>query len=130
MPVERLAEYLAVLREIPARHGVEVVVFGHAGDGHLHVNLLPDTTRPGWEKTVRAIFDEVTRGADRDGWDDLRENMATGGFAPSMLERVIRRGIVVNCSVPLKHAFDPGGPSQSGCHPGVASRGPESREGA
>jgi FAD/FMN-containing dehydrogenase len=60
VPVERLTRYLMALRSIPDRHGVETVVFGHAGDGHLHVNLLPDTTRSGWESTLRTIFDEIS----------------------------------------------------------------------
>ena len=87
VPVERLADYLAVLRAVPARHGVDVVVFGHAGDGHLHVNLLPDTTRPGWEKTVAAIFDEVTAaqvelgGTTTGEHGDGRLRAAAGGAA-------------------------------------------------
>jgi hypothetical protein len=24
------------------------VIFGHAGDGHIHVNLLPEIGRAGW----------------------------------------------------------------------------------
>lgn len=60
VPVERLTRYLMALRSIPDRHGVETVVFGHAGDGHLHVNLLPDTTRTGWELTLQTIFDEIS----------------------------------------------------------------------
>ena len=60
VPVDRLPNYLAVLRAIPDRYGVETVVFGHAGDGHLHANLLPDTTRPGWEVMLQSIFDEVS----------------------------------------------------------------------
>lgn len=105
VPVERLADYLAVLREIPARHGVEVVVFGHAGDGHLHVNLLPDTTRPGWEKAVRAIFEDVSAAQLELGGTTSGEH-GDGRLRASMLERQYGAEIV-DLFRAVKHAFDP-----------------------
>jgi len=105
VPVERLADYLAVLRALPARHGVEVVVFGHAGDGHLHVNLLPDTTRPGWEKTVAAIFDEVTAAQIELGGTTTGEH-GDGRLRATALERAYGEEIVELFRA-LKRAFDP-----------------------
>jgi FAD/FMN-containing dehydrogenase len=60
VPVPALARYVTEVRAAAERHGVEAVIFGHAGDGNLHVNLLPDVTRPRWEERVAAIFAEVT----------------------------------------------------------------------
>lgn len=57
VPLERLAEYVRGIRALGRRHDVDLVLFGHAGDGHVHVNLLPDVTRPEWLSAVRAIFD-------------------------------------------------------------------------
>ena len=105
VPVERLADYLAILREIPARHGVDVVVFGHAGDGHLHVNLLPDTTRPGWETTVAAIFDEVTAAQIEMGGTTTGEH-GDGRLRAAAVERAYGEEIVELFRA-LKHAFDP-----------------------
>ena len=59
VPVERLGDYIAGLRAAAARHEVPVAIFGHAGDGHVHVNALPDLTRAGWEDSLRALYDEV-----------------------------------------------------------------------
>ena len=42
VPVGSLGEYIAAVRRSAARHDLPVVMFGHAGDGHLHVNLLPE----------------------------------------------------------------------------------------
>ena len=42
VPVTRVGEYIRVVREAAARRGLAVVIFGHAGDGHVHVNLLPE----------------------------------------------------------------------------------------
>jgi FAD/FMN-containing dehydrogenase len=60
VPTERLGEYVAGLRARAAEHGVPVAIFGHAGDGHVHVNALPDVTRPGWREAVGALYDDVT----------------------------------------------------------------------
>ena len=127
VPVERLADYLAVLRGIPARHGIEVVVFGHAGDGHLHVNLLPDTTRAGWERTVAAVFDEVSAAQIELGGTPTGEH-GDGRLRAPLLERIYGREIV-DLFRAVKQAFDPRGLLNPGVKlSGVASR--ESREGS
>ncbi|HEY6853934.1 MAG TPA: FAD-binding oxidoreductase, partial [Gemmatimonadales bacterium] len=59
VPLERLGEYITGLRDAAARRDVPVAIFGHAGDGHVHVNALPDTTRPGWTAALRALYDDV-----------------------------------------------------------------------
>jgi FAD/FMN-containing dehydrogenase len=60
VPLERLGEYIAALRAAAVRRDIPVVIFGHAGDGHVHVNALPDTTRPGWTEGLRGLYDDVT----------------------------------------------------------------------
>ena len=40
VPRSRLAELVRTARDVAARHGLEAIVYGHAGDGNLHVNLL------------------------------------------------------------------------------------------
>ncbi len=42
VPVSRLPELLAVLEALSARYRLQIVNFGHAGNGNLHVNLLAD----------------------------------------------------------------------------------------
>ena len=61
VPIERLGDYLSGLAAIATARGVPLVMFGHAGDGNVHANLLPDVTRPGWETLVRGIFDDATQ---------------------------------------------------------------------
>src|SRR6185503_12954074 len=60
VPIERLSEYVAGLRAAARARNVPIAVFGHAGDGHVHVNAQPDVTRPGWRDAVRGLFDDVT----------------------------------------------------------------------
>jgi FAD/FMN-containing dehydrogenase len=60
VPVERMGEYIAAVRRSAAERDLPVVMFGHAGDGHLHVNLLPELAREGWETAVASLLQEVT----------------------------------------------------------------------
>ncbi|MEW9572187.1 FAD-binding oxidoreductase [Rhodanobacter sp. Si-c] len=41
VPVSRLPELVDGVKQLAARHAVPIVSFGHAGNGNLHVNLLP-----------------------------------------------------------------------------------------
>jgi len=41
VPVSRLPELVRGIRQLAQKHDVLVVCFGHAGNGNLHVNLLP-----------------------------------------------------------------------------------------
>ncbi len=60
VPLSRLGEYLIALRAAGERSGVPLVIFGHAADGHLHVNLLPDIREPDWLSRVEQLRHDVT----------------------------------------------------------------------
>lgn len=60
VPRAFLPDYLRGVQAALGRHDVDAVLFGHAGDGHLHINPLLDLRRPGWKHTVREVMNEVT----------------------------------------------------------------------
>jgi FAD/FMN-containing dehydrogenase len=60
VPPARLAEYVRGVRESLARNGIRGVIFGHAGDAHIHVNPLIDVSASDWRSRVARILDEVT----------------------------------------------------------------------
>jgi FAD/FMN-containing dehydrogenase len=105
VPVERMGEYIAAVRRSAAEHDLPVVMFGHAGDGHVHVNLLPELGREGWEKAVASLFQEVTAAVIRLGGTPsgehgdgrLRAGILLDVYGPQILE-LFRR---------IKGAFDP-----------------------
>ena len=68
VPLERLGDYVAGIRAAAMRHEVPIAVFGHAGDGHVHVNTLPDVTRPGWSDGLAALY-----------WDAVELLLGLGG---------------------------------------------------
>jgi FAD/FMN-containing dehydrogenase len=60
VPRPAMGAYIAGVRALSSRLDVPVVIFGHAGDGNIHVNLLPRTGRPGWEDAVETLYREIT----------------------------------------------------------------------
>ena len=67
VPLPRLGEYVRAIRDAAARQEIAVVIFGHAGDGNVHVNALPEVGRPDWLTRVGELYREVSDAAIRLG---------------------------------------------------------------
>jgi FAD/FMN-containing dehydrogenase len=67
VPADRLPDYVRGVRAALASNGIRGVIFGHAGDAHVHVNPLVDVREPGWRTRVEALLVEVTALAGRLG---------------------------------------------------------------
>jgi D-lactate dehydrogenase len=63
VPVSRVPKLVDVARELAARYALPIVCFGHAGNGNLHVNLLPrdEAERARAEHALDELFDAVIR---------------------------------------------------------------------
>jgi len=59
VPPTRLADYVRGVRSALGSHDTPGVIFGHAGDAHVHVNPLVDVSRNGWRERVDAILSDV-----------------------------------------------------------------------
>jgi FAD/FMN-containing dehydrogenase len=105
VPLDALGAYVAGLRDAAGRHGIPIVIFGHAGDGHVHVNALPDTTRPAWREALHALFDEVTDLLLRLGGVPAGEH-GVGRLRAGVLERFYGTD-VMQLFRALKRAYDP-----------------------
>lgn len=60
VPPHHIAEYVRGVRAALESEGIRGVIFGHAGDAHVHVNALVDVTSPDWRARLRALFERVT----------------------------------------------------------------------
>jgi FAD/FMN-containing dehydrogenase len=60
VPPARLGEYVAGLRRAYDDTRIRGVIFGHAGDAHVHANALVDMREPDWRPRVEALLQEVT----------------------------------------------------------------------
>jgi FAD/FMN-containing dehydrogenase len=107
VPVARLAEYIRMLRRILGERGLPAVIFGHAGDGNLHVNPLVDVRKPGWRDEVESIVFEVAEGIAALGGTMTGEH-GDGRLRAPLLE-TIWGAEMAGLFRAVKDAFDPAG---------------------
>lgn len=107
VPVERLPEYIRALRASLDAHGLQAVIFGHAGDGHLHVNPLVDVSVPGWQKRIERMVYEIAEVVAGLGGTMAGEH-GDGRLRAPVLETVWGREMV-ELFRRVKEAFDPAG---------------------
>jgi FAD/FMN-containing dehydrogenase len=105
VPLPALGRYIEAVRRAGTRHGIDLVIFGHAGDGNLHVNLQPDISLRGWEGRVAAIFAEVTEAVAQLG-GTLSGEHGDGRLRARALEQIYGSEIVALFRL-VKEAFDP-----------------------
>ncbi len=105
VPVDRMSEYVRVVRERSAARGIPVVIFGHAGDGHIHVNLLPRVNEDAWENGVGLLLEEVTEAVLRFGGTPSGEH-GDGRLRAGLLSRVYGSEIM-SLFERVKRSFDP-----------------------
>lgn len=117
VPVGRLGEYVHAVRRAAGERGVEVVIFGHAGDGNVHVNSMADLSRPDWADALRGLYGDVTDAALRLGGVPSGEH-GDGRLRAGVLERVYGAEVVALFRR-VKEAFDPAGILNPGIKLGV-----------
>jgi len=61
VPRDRLVDLCRRIGEISDRHGIEIANFGHAGDGNVHVNILPPNSDPATMHLAHEMAGEVFR---------------------------------------------------------------------
>ena len=105
VPLERMTEYIRAVRRAALNRGLAMVMFGHAGDGHIHVNLLPEVGQSGWEEAVASLLDDVTETIIRLGGTPTGEH-GDGRLRTSAVVRVYGPEIV-ELFRRVKHSFDP-----------------------
>jgi FAD/FMN-containing dehydrogenase len=59
VPPDRLAAYVKGVRAALTSRSIRGVIFGHAGDAHVHVNPLIDVTLPDWRKKVEGLLEDI-----------------------------------------------------------------------
>jgi FAD/FMN-containing dehydrogenase len=107
VPPDRLGEYVAGIRAALDRQGIRGVIFGHAGEGHVHVNPLVDVTASDWRRRVEALLDEVTGLVASLGGTVSGEH-GDGRVRSGLLPRVWTSEALAGFAA-IKQAFDPDG---------------------
>ena len=107
VPPDKLADYVRGVRAILARHETRGVVFGHAGDAHVHVNPLIDVARSDWRQRVDAILHETTELVAALGGTTSGEH-GDGRLRTPLLDRTWSKSERAEFAM-IKQAFDPDG---------------------
>ena len=65
VPLDRLEEFLTLLRQVAIRHKLRIPVMGHAGDGNIHPIILYDSDSATSKESASKAFEEICRDAIR-----------------------------------------------------------------
>ncbi len=60
VPPSRLPELISKIKAIEKQYGVMIVIFGHAGDGNVHINIMKtEDNKNEYEKNLSSIVREI-----------------------------------------------------------------------
>lgn len=107
VPRSRIPEMTARLAEIREKYNVSLVVFGHAGDGNLHPNILCDKRDQEEMKRVEQAVGEIFEAAIALG-GTLSGEHGIGTMKSSFMEQELGE-VGVDMMRRIKDAWDPNG---------------------
>lgn len=121
VPLPKLPDYVRGVRKALAEREVRGVIFGHAGDAHVHVNPLIDVRQPDWRDKVSDLLEDVVKLTARLG-GTLAGEHGDGRIRTPLLDRVWHKDAIRAFAL-VKKAFDP----SNIFNPGVKVALPEQR---
>ncbi len=107
VPPDRLGDYVRGVRAALQAHDTRGVIFGHAGDAHVHVNPLVDVRRPDWRERVDGLLRDVTALVAELGGTVAGEH-GDGRLRAPLLHEVWPAAALARFAA-VKQAFDPAG---------------------
>ena len=107
VPVAVLGRYIRALRDAAAAFGFEIVIFGHAGDGHLHANVLANVAAPDFATRLFGCLEAVTGAQLSLGGTPSGEH-GDGRLRAAFLASTFGEGYADLCRR-TKEAWDPAG---------------------
>ena len=113
VPPPQLAAYVRGVREALIRQRLRGVIFGHAGDAHMHVNPLVDVRDGDWRARLEALVAEVAALTARLGGTLAGEH--GDGRLRAPLNTAVRGADAMTAWAGIKRAADP----ESLLNPGV-----------
>ena len=122
VPPSNLPAYVRGVRALLHRAKFTGVIFGHAGDAHMHVNPLIDVHEPGWRDRVQGALLDACELTQRLG-GTLAGEHGDGRLRAGLLPHVWTaeaRAAFAN----IKAAGDPAGVLNAGCKVTAAHDGP------
>jgi len=107
VPKSQVPAMIGEIAQIAERHGLPIPVFGHAGDGNLHPNILFDLRDPEEVHKVELAAPDIFRAAIRLG-GTLSGEHGIGTLKREFMEEA-QGATAVRLSRAIKKVFDPEG---------------------
>jgi glycolate oxidase len=105
VPRSAIPEAVRLLKELSARGGLPIVIFGHAGDGNLHPNILFDKRDAGqWVRVEQMVAEEFEIALRLGG--TLSGEHGVGALKRPYLEKALG-AISIDIQKRIKAAMDP-----------------------
>jgi glycolate oxidase len=105
VPRSAIPEAVRRLKEISAKHGLPIVIFGHAGDGNLHPNILFDKRdHEQWTTVERMVGEEFNMALDLGG--TLSGEHGVGTLKRPYMQRALGP-VSIEIQKRIKQALDP-----------------------
>jgi glycolate oxidase len=105
VPRSAIPEAVRRIKAISAEHGLPIVIFGHAGDGNLHPNILFDRRDPAQREKVEQMVEEIFRVA-LDLGGTLSGEHGIGTFKLPYMHEALGQASI-NIQWRIKQALDP-----------------------
>ncbi len=105
VPRSKVPDMIRALEKISSKYDVDIVNFGHAGDGNIHVNVMVDLREDGMAAKMEKVMDEVFRAAI-----DLRGAISGEhgiGTAKARYMSMELDAATIESMRKIKNAFDP-----------------------
>lgn len=109
----KLPEYVKGVKTALAAREISGVIFGHAGDAHVHVNPLVDVRQPDWRARITSLLEDVVA-LTRTLGGTLTGEHGDGRIRTPLLARVWHKD-AIKAFGQIKKSFDP----QNIFNPGV-----------
>lgn len=105
VPRSAIPEAIRRLKTISAKYGLPIVVFGHAGDGNLHPNILFDKRDPDqWQKIPEMVTEEFALALELGG--TLSGEHGVGSLKRPYLQQALGP-LSIEIQKRIKAALDP-----------------------
>ena len=105
VPRSAIPETIRRLKAISAKYGLPIVIFGHAGDGNLHPNILFDKRAPEqWGKVEQMVAEEFALALELGG--TLSGEHGVGALKRPYMEKALGQ-TSIKIQKNIKQALDP-----------------------
>jgi glycolate oxidase len=105
VPRSAIPEAIRRLKDIQRSHGLPIVIFGHAGDGNLHPNILFDKRDPDqWQKVGQIVAEEFALALELGG--TLSGEHGVGSLKRPYIEQALGP-LSIEIQKRIKQALDP-----------------------